>query len=93
MADLSKQENKSKKKLVKKNNFVIVINDFYYIDSANNLKKTLIEKTNFDNILVKKINNNKYRLLVGPFENFNSLKNTYISLNNLGFENLNVYND
>jgi len=91
--DLSKQENKSKKKLVKKSNFVLVINDFYYIDSANNLKKTLIKKTNFDNIFVKKINNNKYRLLVGPFENFNSLKNTYISLNNLGFENLNVYKE
>ena len=42
---------------------------------------------------VKKINNNKYRLLAGPFKNFNTLKTTYISLNNLGFEGLHVYKD
>ena len=91
--DLMKQETKNKKKLVKKNSFILVINDFYYIDSANNLKKILIQKTKMDNISVKKINNNKYRLFAGPFKNFNALKTTYISLNNLGFENLNVYRD
>ena len=44
-----------------------------------------------DNISVKKINNNQYRLFVGPFKNFNALKTTYISLNNLGFDDLNIY--
>ena len=56
-----------------------------------NLKNDILKKTNIKNISVKKINDNKYRLLTGPFKNFNALKNTYISLNNLGFENLNVY--
>ena len=93
MDDLTKQENKPENKLDKKDNFVLVINDFYYFDSANNLKKILMEKTNFVNISVKKINNNKYRLLAGPFKNFNALKTIYISLNNLGFENLNVYRE
>ena len=46
-----------------------------------------------NNILVKKINNKKYRLLAGPFKNFNALKTTYISLNNLGFEIPNIYRD
>ena len=80
-----------KKKFIKKNNFILVIADFYYLDSANNLKKQLINQTGNSNFIVKKINNNKYRLYVGPFKNFNTLKSTYISLNNLGFENLNVY--
>ena len=57
------------------------------------LMNELIKKTNIKNISVKKINNNKYRLLVGPFENFNALKTTYISLNNLGFESLIVYKE
>ena len=70
-----------------------MINDFFYEDSAVNLKNELIEKTKLDNISVKKINNKKYRLLAGPFKNFNALKTTYISLNNLGFENLNIYKD
>ena len=71
----------------------MVINDFYYESSANNLKNDLIQKTKMNNISVKKINNNKYRLLAGPFKNFNALKTTYISLNNLGFEGLNIYKD
>ena len=73
--------------------FILVISDFYYFDSANNLKEKLIKKTKSNNISVKKINNNKYRLLAGPFESFNALKTTYISLNNLGFENLNIYRE
>ena len=71
----------------------MVINDFYYEDSAINLKNELVKKTQMNNISVRKINNNKYRLLVGPFKNFNALKTTYISLNNSGFEDLNIYKD
>ena len=89
--DLTNTENKSKKKIIKKNNFVLVINDFYYENSAINLRNELIKKANINNIFVKKINNKKYRLLVGPFKNFNALKTTYISLNNLGFDDLNIY--
>ena len=91
MDKLTNNENKAKKKVFKDNNFIIVINDFYYEDSAINLKNELFKKTGFSNILVRKISNNKYRLLAGPFKNFNALKTTYISLNNLGFEDLNIY--
>ena len=93
MDDLASGENEIEKKKIKSKNFILVISDFYYLDSANNLKKELLKKTKMSNILVKKINNKKYRLLVGPFKNFNALKTTYISLNNLGFESLNVYNE
>ena len=93
MDDLSKKEPKVEKKILKENNFLILINDFYYEDSANNLKKELVKKTKINNISVKKINDKKFRLFAGPFKNFNALKTTYISLNNLGFENLNIYKD
>ncbi len=78
---------------IKKEKFIIIISDFYYKDSALNLKKELSKKISLNNISIKKINNTKYRLLAGPFENFNALKTTYISLNNLGFEDLNIYNE
>ena len=93
MDDLTKTSNTENKAAFKRENFNIRINDFYYEDSAISLKNTLVNKTKFNNIIVKKINNNKYRLIVGPFKNFNALKTAYISLNNLGFENLNIYND
>ena len=91
MDDLSVNKIKNEKKISKNNNFILVINDFYFEDSANKLKNELIYKTKINNISVKKINNKKYRLLSGPFKDFNALKTTYISLNNLGFENLNIY--
>ncbi len=90
---LSDEEIKDEKNTQKEHNYIIVINDFYYLDSANNLKNSLIENINKDKISVKKIADNKYRLYAGPFKNFNALKTTYISLNNLGFENLNIYNE
>jgi len=69
--------------------------------SINSRFKSKFEKEKkIDNITnsanlnnIKKINNKKYRLLVGPFKNFNALKTTYISLNKLGFENLNIYTE
>ena len=93
MNDLTNMTLEVEKKILKDNSFILVINEFYYEDSANNLKKELIKKTNMNNISVKKINNKKFRLLVGPFKNFNALKTSYISLNNLGFEDLNIYKD
>ena len=39
MDDLSEEQIGYKKKLDKKNNFILVISDFYYHDSANNLKQ------------------------------------------------------
>ena len=75
----------------KNSDFIIVISDFYYADSAKNLKKHLINSTKDKNFFIKKIEDNKYRLSAGPFRNFNALKTTYISLNNLGFEDLNIY--
>ncbi|MDC0205314.1 hypothetical protein OAJ64_00695 [Pelagibacteraceae bacterium] len=94
MDDLSKTKlDDTTKNTSKINKFIILISDFYYLESANNLKNELIKETKNNNFVVKKISNNKYRLSVGPFKNFNALKSTYISLNNLGFEELNIYNE
>ena len=69
-------------------NFFLILSDFYYQESAINLKKELVSKTNLKNLSIKKINSKKYRLYAGPFKNFNSLKSSYISLNKIGFEDL-----
>ena len=78
---------------MKKKKFVLVVSDFYYQDTAKNLKEELMKKTQINKFSVKKINDNKYRLSIGPFKNFNALKSIYISLSNLGFEDLNVYRE
>ncbi len=93
MDDLNENKTESGEKKKINYKFIIHINDFYYADTAYALKEDLIKKTNMNNISVKKINDKKYRLFVGPFQNFNALKTSFISLNNLGFENLNIYGD
>jgi len=92
MNDITKKKLELKSKEISDEKFIIIISDFYYKDTAITLKNDLINKISIKNIYVKKINDKKYRLLVGPFKNFNALKTTYISLNNLGFENLNIKN-
>ena len=87
--DLSEIKTTTNKK--KKHNYILLISDFYYLDSAENLKNELAKKTKLDGFVIKKINNKKYRLYIGPFQNFNSLKSTYISLNKLGFDELIIY--
>jgi hypothetical protein len=87
--DIKKNDNETLKQF----NFILVLNDFFYEDSAIELKNELVKKTKMDNISVKKINDKKYRLFVGPFKNFSALKTSYISLNNLGFEIPNIYKD
>ena len=92
MNNLSTDNNETKN-ISKKFVFFIIISDFYYHATANELRNDLENKTKLPNIFVKKINNNKYRLLAGPFKNFNALKSSYISLNNLGFEGLNIFRE
>ncbi len=92
MDDISNDINEIEK-LKKEYVFFIIISDFYYPSTADELKNDLKGKTKLANIFVKKINNKKYRLLVGPFKNFNALKSSYISLNNLGFDDLNIFRE
>ena len=68
----------------------MVLGDFYYEESALNLKNELISKIELKDISIKKVKQNQYRLFVGPFKNFNTLKVAYISLNKIGFDDLNI---
>ena len=90
MDDLSSVSQNYANKLKKDKKFILVINDFYYEESANNLKNLLVKNEKISNLHVKKITVKQHRLLAGPFKNFNALKTTYISLNNLGFGDLNI---
>ena len=90
VADLS---NTKKKKKTKKNNtkFYILISDFYYLDSAQNLKKYLNEQIKSNKLSINSINDHKHRLYLGPFKNFKSLQSTYIKLHKHGFTDLDIY--
>ena len=71
-------------------NYSIFIADFYFKESAKGMVSRIRENTNIQNIKVKKITNNQYRVNIGPFKNLNSLKSSFNELKILNFENIEI---
>ena len=76
----------------KKPSYIINIAEFYFVESAETVKNRFEKEANLENIKIKKISKNKFRLYSGPHASFASAKDIYFSLNKLGFENLNIIN-
>ena len=76
----------------KKPTYIINIAEFYFLESAEAVKNRFEKKINLENIKIKKISKNKFKVYFGPYASFNSMKETYFSLNELGFEDLDIIN-
>ena len=87
--DLSVSTTKSEVKK-KKPSYIIDIAEFYFIESAETVKNRFEKEANLTNIKIKKISENKFKVYFGPYISFASMKETYFSLNELGFENLDI---
>tara|TARA_B100001175_G_scaffold175384_1_gene148941 strand:- start:401 stop:1162 length:762 start_codon:yes stop_codon:yes gene_type:complete len=93
--NISNNTNKAnEKKVESKSNtsfsYIIKIADLYFENSAYILKKRLKDEYNIDNINVKKMSKNKYRVYKGPFNNLDSLKKDYSDIIKLYFENIEI---
>ena len=77
----------------KKPSYIINIAEFYFFESAETVKNRFKKEANLENITIEKISKNKFKVYFGPYASFNSMKETYLSLNKLGFENLNIINE
>ena len=71
----------------KKVSYIINVADFYFLESAEAAKNRFKKEANITNIKIEKISENKFKVYSGPYVSFNSMKDTYISLNELGLEN------
>ena len=74
----------------KKNEYIINIGEYYYLDSAKVVKNRLINEANLTNVKIKKISENKFRVYVGSYSFFNAMKDPYFAISKLGFEHLDV---
>ena len=76
-----------------KEKIYIVIAEFYSKKSALSLKKRIInEMTSYNNqkLYINSKKANKIRLISGPYNSINLMKNDYIQLKNFGFEELDI---
>ena len=76
----------------KKPTYIINIAEFYFLESAEAVINRFEKKVNLENIKIKKISKNKFKVYFGPYASLASMKETYFILNELGFENLDVIN-
>ena len=84
-------EEKIKKKKLK--DYSILVAEFYSLESAEILKKRLVsilQNSNYQLIYIVKKNDKSYKLLMGPYNTINKLKNDYIVLNDSNFEDLDI---
>jgi len=88
--DLNIKVINTKNKLSKKFSYEIKIADFYFNDTASLLVDRIIKETNIKYAKIKKINEKKYRVYVGPFNNISSLQKSFNDINILQFENIEI---
>ena len=74
----------------KKNEYIINIGEYYYLDSAKVVKNRLINEASLTNVKIKKISKNKFRVYAGSYFLFNAMKDPYFAISKLGFEHLDV---
>jgi hypothetical protein len=86
--NISKEKNILKRTL---KSYSILVAEFYNKSSAELLKDKLtliLKNSNYQLIYINKKNENKYELLMGPYNTINKLKNDYIVLSDSNFEDL-----
>ena len=90
ISDLNIKEKNTKNELGKKFSYKIKIADFYFNDTALLLVDRIIKETNVKDAKIKKINEKKYRVYTGPFNNINSLQKSFNDISILEFENIEI---
>jgi len=79
----------SDEKTPKRNfSYVIKIADFFYKDAAKLMVNRIINETTIRNPKIEKINKEKYRVYLGPFDKINSLQKSYNDIHILEFDNI-----
>ena len=73
--------------------YSIKLADFYYLGSAQLVIDRINEETSIKKHRIIKLSKTKYRVLIGPFNDIKSLKNSFEKMNYLNFENLEILNN
>ncbi len=71
-------------------NYIIKFADFYFENSAIMLKNRLFEEFNIENILIKKLSQNNFRVYKGPYKDFEKLKKGFHNIENLEFDSIEI---
>ena len=82
--------NQNKKISNDKFSYSIKVADFYYKKTANLMLDRIKAETSITKIKLIELSKTNYRVLLGPFNDINSLKDSFEKMNSLYFENLEI---
>ena len=88
--DLNQKKVKKKTPISKKFSYSIKVADFYYEDTAFLMKDRIRKETSIKTLKISRLSQTKYRVLIGPFNDIKSLKDSFENLNSFNFENLEI---
>ena len=80
----------TKKKFNDKFSYSIKVADFYYKKSAQLMIDRIKSETSIKDIKMIQFSKTNYRVLIGPFSDINSLRESFEKMNSLYFENLEI---
>ena len=83
-------EVKAKSNLKQKFSYSIKVADFYYKESANLMIDRIKTETSIKDVELIELSQSNYRVLLGPFNDINSLRESFEKMNSLNFENLEI---
>ncbi len=86
-------KNQTKKKINQKFSYSIKVADFYYKKTADLMIDRIKTETTIVDIKLIKLSQTNYRVLLGPFNDIYSLKESFEKMNLLNFENLEILKD
>ena len=91
ISDLNNKKKNKKKKVKKKNfSYSIKIADFYYKDTAKMMINRIRKSTTANNFKILRLSDTKYRVILGPFNDIKTLKESFEIMKALNFENLEI---
>ena len=70
--------------------YSIKVADFYYQKTAQLMIDRIKSKTFIKDIKITQFSKTNYRVLIGPFSDINSLRESFEKMNSLYFENLEI---
>jgi hypothetical protein len=88
--DLNNKKIKKKKNKDNIFSYSIKIADFYYYDTAQMMINRIKNETSIKNSRIIRLSETKFRVLLGPFSDIKSLKDSFEKMNSLNFDNLEI---
>jgi hypothetical protein len=91
--DLNIKKTKKKQITKKKFSYSIKLADFYYKKTAQLMLNRVKNETTLKNYKIIQLSKTKYRVLIGPFNDIISLKESFEEVKSLNFENIEILNN